>query len=566
MDFFSRLFGKGGRRPRKLKRIKNVTPKVIFDRNGNVVRRPPERTGPGLGRAAAERAAARARDNSYNTAAEPYDFPGDIIRSVRDTARHAHGTLFPGRTKARGRARLSRSQKIAAAAGGVAIAAIAAAVAFNVWVSGFSDTSAAETPTAEESAALAKILDRAYPSERGGSLRPLPYPSSPAKLDVRAGSAILVDAESGCVLYEKDADKVIPPASITKLFVMYIVFKEIESGRIHPEDVVPLPERTWAENLPRDSSLMFLGQGQTVTLDELLAGLAVASGNDAALAVAYYVSGSPDAFVERMNSECRRLGLRHTHFVEPSGYDERNETTARELAEFARLYVTRYPEGIARYHSLKSIAYPLQKNLPAWQKSAGDSKAIRQSNTNPLLGKLDGVDGIKTGFIYESGYNLALTARRGSQRFISITMRGPGRGSKEGNAGRVHDGTVMMEWAFSAFADYRPDGRPRPVPALASEGGRFVNLVPAWTTAIPVPHITGHTAADAAAQVRAEVSAPPCIYGEVEAGKKYGEVRYKLGDVTLSTVPLVAAKGAERSGLWGRFWGTLAEAKLKASM
>ncbi len=549
------------KKPRKLKRIKNSTSSVFFDKHGNLIREQNPKT-----ENVAEKREKIKRENlqkkrfeeekraqSFNTQAEPYDFPGDIFKSIKESAIKFRDSVIPIKTVngAKGKAqmilKLPGKIKIAFLTAFLLIVFLISAISFNVWVSSFSDKENASVLTEDEIAKLNRLLDNSYPSERGLSLRPLPYPAKSAKLDVVSGAAILVDAESGCVLFEKNADTVIPPASITKLFVMYIAFKEIEAGRIHLNDIVPLPEKTWAVNLPRDASLMFLGQGQTVTLDELLCGLAVASGNDAALAVAYFISGSPAAFVERMNGECRRLGLKHTHFVEPSGYDENNQTTARELAEFSRIYVTRFPESIERYHSLKSFAYPLKKNLPAWQQDAGDTKAVKQKNTNPLLGLLDGVDGIKTGFIYESGYNLALTAK----------------GSKEGNAGRIHDGTAMMEWAFNAFYDYRPSGESIYVPALASNGEKFVNLVPAWTTSIPVPHLVGETAKESASQVKIAVNIPPYIYGEVKAGEKYGEIKYKLGDVTLATVPLIAAKNAGKSGLWGRFWGTLAKRKLE---
>ncbi|MBR4599630.1 MAG: D-alanyl-D-alanine carboxypeptidase, partial [Treponema sp.] len=281
-------------------------------------------------------------------------------------------------------------------------------------------------------------LDSLYPSQRKSILKELPYSVTKANLDVWAGAAILIDASNGCVLFEKNADEIIPPASIAKLFVMYIVFKDAAEGKISLDDVVPLPERSWAINMPKDASLMFLGQGQVVTLRELLKGLAVASGNDAAIAVADYISGSTKAFVQRMNEECAALGLTHTHFVEPSGYDEHNLTTARELAAFCCEYIRRFPQSVEEFHSAPSIKYPMEKNLPSWLKSKGDSTAIYQRNTNPLLGVMEGCDGIKTGFIYESRYNLALTAKRNGVRYISVTMMGTGVGSKQGNAGRVH--------------------------------------------------------------------------------------------------------------------------------
>ncbi|WP_407425114.1 D-alanyl-D-alanine carboxypeptidase family protein [Treponema sp.] len=407
----------------------------------------------------------------------------------------------------------------------------------------------------QQSDELASMLDSLYSEQRTSILHELPYAVTKANLDVWAGSAILIDASNGCVLFEKNADEVIPPASIAKLFVMYIVFKDVAAGKISLDDVVTLPERSWAVNLPSDASLMFLGQGQIVTLRELLKGLAVASGNDAALAVADYISGSTQAFVERMNEECRVLGLNKTHFVEPSGYDENNLTTSRELAAFCREYISKFPQAVEEFHSAPSIKYPLEKNLPSWQKKSGDQKAVYQKNTNPLLGVLEGCDGIKTGFIYESRYNLALTAKRNGVRFISVTMKGSGTGTKQGNAGRVHDGTEMMEWAFQSFADYNPEAElpsSFSVASLASKktNGKFVNLIPAWKNTITVPHIIGETALDDAKNVKITVNIPKFLYGEVQAGKQYGQIQYKLGDATLETVPLVADRTYEKAGLF----------------
>ena len=421
--------------------------------------------------------------------------------------------------------------------------------------------------SSEQEIEFSALLDELYSEKRVSILKELPYSVSKANLDVWAGSAILIDASNGCVLFEKNADEIIPPASIAKLFVMYIVFKDVADGKISLDDVVTLPERSWAINMPRDASLMFLGQGQIVTLRELLTGLAVASGNDAALAVADYISGSTKAFVERMNEECAALGLTHTHFVEPSGYDEHNLTTARELAAFCCEYIRRFPQSVEEFHSAPSIKYPLQKNLPPWQKDRGDSAAIYQKNTNPLLGVMEGCDGIKTGFIYESRYNLALTAKRNGVRYISVTMMGTGVGSKQGNAGRVHDGTEMMEWAFSSFADFNPSADLPDSYTVASLGskntnGKFIKLVPAWKNTITVPHIQGETALADAQSVKATVNIPRFIYGGVKAGESYGQIQYKLGDIVLETVPLVADRSYEKAGILGRMVDALVSWRL----
>lgn len=402
-------------------------------------------------------------------------------------------------------------------------------------------------PTAQELAEFQLVKDKLYPQPLIGSL---PYPVTAANLTVHSGAAILIDTATGHVLYEKNADEVIPPASMTKLVVMYVVFQEIATGRISLEDVVPLPPESWAVNAPPGSSLMFLGQGQTVTLRELLLGLAVASGNDAAVAVASYVSGDVETFVQRMNREMELLGLEKTRFVEPSGYSELNLTTPREFAAFARTYINRYPESLADFHSQPSISYPQEHNLAEWHQGEGQEQPIFQQSTNKLLGQLPGCDGLKTGFIFESGYNLSLTAKRGNTRFLSITMKGPGSGSVEGNRYRVTDGTTMMEWAFSCFAThYKAEVEPMAIPVVGGSRNS-VALAPSRTAPLTVPALLKDRPAAAAADaVTAKVTLPGHLAAPISAGDVVGKISYSVGDTVLEEVPLVAMEDvAEGNG------------------
>ena len=415
--------------------------------------------------------------------------------------------------------------------------------AFFLYVDGLKNPSYAEI-SQEELVAFQQVKNTLYPQY---IVSALPYPVTPANLTVHSGSAILIDAATGSILYEKNADAVIPPASMTKLVVMYVVFQEIATGRISLDDVVPLPPESWAINAPPQSSLMFLAKGQIVTLRELLLGLAVASGNDAAMAVAHYVSGSVDAFVQRMNREMELLGLEKTHFVEPSGYSELNLTTPREFAAFARVYLSRYPESLENFHSQPSISYPQEHNLAEWHKGEGKNQPIFQQSTNKLLEVLPGCDGLKTGFIYESGYNLSLTAQRGKTRFISITMKGPGTGSVEGNRYRVADGTTLMEWAFSCFAThFKQNIKPVSVPVLGG-GKNKVSVVPAHTTPLTVPALFKEQSPSmAASAITTQISIPAYVYAPLQTGDVVGKVTYVLGDVVLEEVPLIAVTSVEK--------------------
>ena len=411
--------------------------------------------------------------------------------------------------------------------------------------------------TIEQQTLLTERTSSLYPAS---ILNPLPYDTIPAELSINAESAILIDAANGCILYEKNADSPIPPASMTKLAVMFVVEQEINTGRISYSDIVPLPPESWAINQPPDSSLMFLAEGQKVTLHELLEGLAVCSGNDAAYAVAAYVSGSVDAFVERMNSEMEKLGLSSTHFIEPSGYSEKNITTARDFAAFSRIYIQRYPESLKKYHSLESFAYPQPWNLPDGFSSLSKpasvrrfypDKPIKQTNTNKTLGLIPGADGLKTGFIDESGYNLAYTVKRGDTRFISVTLMGPGHSSWEGNKYRVEDAETFTDFAFNTFTTVRSSAV-EDIPVIAAGGNEnslfLTQLAP---EPITVPHIGEFNipsdGESGSIYLSKTISAPAYLDAPIKAGEQYGTVTYSLGNTVLASVPLVADRDIEES-------------------
>ena len=397
-------------------------------------------------------------------------------------------------------------------------------------------------------------------NEKKELLQPLPYTLPELGINVSAESAILIDVSNGQIVYEKNADKLIPPASMTKLFAMYVVEQEVAAGRLHYNDIIPLPPECWACNMPPHSSLMFLGKGQIVTLEELLLGLSICSGNDAAYALAFAVCGSMEEFVERMNKVAAEAGLSHTHFVESSGYSEKNITTAREMAAFCRLYILEHPDSLKRFHSVPSFTYPKEKNMAPgdrygvqdWSNGLPEkiTMGITQENTNPLLGRMAGCDGLKTGYIDESGYNLALTVTRDGTRFLSVTMGGKGNSTQEGQAGRIADGTALMETAFSIFRDYDLSNLQKSyfVKVYASrEMG--LNLVAVnKPETLCVPFISGNSIAENLKNVQINVIIPDYLQGQITAGAEYGQIKITLGDYLLQTIPLVADRSTERAG------------------
>lgn len=361
-------------------------------------------------------------------------------------------------------------------------------------------------------------------------------------IDINAASGILIDVKTGSILYEKNADRIIPPASMTKLAVMYVVFQDIAAGKASLDDIVPLRSASWAVNAPAGSSLMFLAEGQTVSLRELLLGLAVVSGNDAATAVADYIAGSQSAFIERMNAEIKKLGLKHTRFVDSSGYSEHNRTTAREFVSFARAYLNLYPESLNEFHSVKEFAYP-------------KSNPIVQKNTNPALGIIEGVNGLKTGFIPESGYNLALTAERGSVSVLSVTLGGPGKGTKQGNEYRLEDARILTSYAFDNFQTISvKHSDPIALSTACGKKSAFFarEAVPRSNTTkieeVP-PEITLTLPASTAKLKRTFIfKTKNCMRAPIKAGDIVGKSVYSADGLTVKEVPLIADRNIENAG------------------
>lgn len=418
----------------------------------------------------------------------------------------------------------------------------------------------AASPLAPQQSALLQDELRTRYAQAYQLVKPLPYNLGSRNLDVWAESAIIIDASNGCILYQKNAGEVIPPASMTKLFCMYVVEEEVAAGKLSYNQIIPLPSESWACNMPPHSSLMFLGEGQRVTLEELLLGLSICSGNDAAYALAYTISGNMEGFVDRMNQIALNLKLSHTFFVESSGYSENNTTTAAEMAAFSRVYLNNHPDSLRRYHSVRDFTYPKERNLaPGDTASAQDfsngfpthiTMPIYQKNTNPLLDVLSGCDGLKTGYIDESGYNLALTAERDGTRFISITMKGPGASVKEGQQGRVHDGTELMEWAFANFFDYElPPELLKIFTKIYGYKEKALNLIPAWQDAVTVPFVCGNSLDECRGLVNAKIvladhkSYPDAIH----AGDALGAVVILIDGVELCKIPLVTDRSVEKS-------------------
>ncbi len=225
---------------------------------------------------------------------------------------------------------------------------------------------------------------------------------------MRVKAAILCNLGTGKILFERNADKPLPPASLTKLMTMFLALDAVRAKKLSLNQKITIP----AIAANTGGSAMHLGAGEKVPLVRLLAGMAVASGNDAATAVALHMGGTFAGFARQMNARAAKLGMKNTKFKNPTGLPAAgHKSSARDLMLLCRAYLAAHPEAI-RFHSMGFFMH----------------KGSFARNTNPLLGRVAGVDGLKTGWTIASGYNLIVTAKRGKTRLLAIVL---GCSSKE---------------------------------------------------------------------------------------------------------------------------------------
>ena len=370
----------------------------------------------------------------------------------------------------------------------------------------------------------------------------------PAEPRLRSRAAALYDYETGTLLFSKAGETPFPPASMTKLMTLHLVYKAIEEGRFGPDTVVQIGIDEDFRNMPRRSSLMFLEEGQEVTVLQLMEGLAVSSGNDAAVALARLVGGDVNRFVEQMNREAANLGLKDVHFVDPAGLSEENMVTAVEFGRFCIHYIRSHPEALEQLHNLESFTYPTEEDVRNGEPvSLG---TITQNNYNVLIGRHPWVDGLKTGYIDESGYNIALTAVVGDRRLVAVLLGGPGDNPDEGALTRAIDGIHLLTFGFYAFS--------RVVPELPEMGP-----VKVWKGSVrqidvdmPVPEPLILPAGQAPLitsgyEIGGPLEAPLSIHDRI------GTAKLRIGEKTLVEYPLYPSEDVEPGSWLRRVWDSV---------
>jgi serine-type D-Ala-D-Ala carboxypeptidase (penicillin-binding protein 5/6) len=338
-----------------------------------------------------------------------------------------------------------------------------------------------------------------------------------------APHAILIEAESGTVLFEKGADDLIPPASLSKLMTQEVVFNEIKQGRLNPTTEFRVSTNAWRRGgAPSHTSSMFIPINSKVAVDDLLRGAIIQSANDACIALAEGISGNESAFLELMTKRARELGLTKSTFGNSTGLpDPRQLMTARELAKLARHIIETYPDYY-KYYSEREFT---------WNK-------IRQFNRNPLLTLNIGADGLKTGFIKESGYGLVGSAVQNGLRLI-VVVTGL-RSEKE----RADEAKKMLDWGFHNFQSGLLFADRQEIAQAKVYGGAKGNVP--LTAGKEVRLMVPRGSRD---KIIARVVYSGPVPAPVQEGQKIGTLKVWRGESVVLEVPLRAAESVDAGSM-----------------
>jgi len=353
----------------------------------------------------------------------------------------------------------------------------------------------------------------------------------PPPLEINAESAVLMEVGSGTILFESHADKIIEPASFTKVLTLYLVFESLQKNLIGLTDDIFISEKAWRTG----GSKMFVEVNAKVRLDELIRGIAVVSGNDACVAVAEQLYGSVEAFVNAMNRKAKELGMNNSQFQNPHGLPAEGQvTTARDMATLDASYLKRFPESL-QYHSMREYTY----------------NNITQHNRNRLLVKDPSVDGLKTGYVAAAGYHLSATGERDGMRLLAVVMGAKTPGIREREA------LKLLNYGFRNYALIQPFPKEQAVTTLKVWKGLkdSLDLYPAEEASLLVTQ-------QEKSAVRSEIEVPPDVTAPVSDQQAIGKLIFYINNQPRKTVALVSHEEIARAGWFKRSWQTIAKIRL----
>ncbi len=357
--------------------------------------------------------------------------------------------------------------------------------------------------------------------------------------ELAARQYVLLDLSTGQTLAERDADTATDPASLTKLMTAYVVFGALRDKKLALEQPIAVSKRAWDER-KGDPSLMFIDTTMKPTVDELLHGMIVVSGNDASVALAEAVAGSVETFVEMMNRQAQAWGLKNTAFRNVTGMSEAgHRASARDIAVVASHVVRDFPQQYARYYALKEYTY----------------NKIRQDNRNLLLRRDATVDGMKTGFTDAAGYCLVASAAREypnlgagqKRRLLSVVL---GTASREA---RASESQKLLNWGFTAFDPVRlfEAGKPIVTPEVWKGTQRTAKLGAEGSVVIAVPRGEGD-------KLKTQIVRTDPLVAPLTQGQRVGTLKVTTAaGAPVAELPLVVQEAVEQAGIFGRAWDSI---------
>ena len=351
--------------------------------------------------------------------------------------------------------------------------------------------------------------------------------SPPSELTAR--NYFLMDAHSKTALAEKDADQRVEPASLTKIMTAYLVFRELQAGNLSLEEEVLVSEQAWRTGMT-GASRMYIEVGSQVSVEDLIRGMVVQSGNDACVALAERIAGTEAAFVDLMNAQALALGMTNTQFQNSHGLpsDEPQFTSARDIVTLARELIMTFPDYYG-YYSERSFTY----------------NNITQHNRNLLLGRDPSVDGVKTGWTSAAGYNLVTSAQRDEMRLVAVVMGIEASSSRQGGLARADQSQALLNWGFRQFET-----------ATIQQPGQVLVEPRIWfgsETRLPVGMDRPFYASfprGSQDKLRLEMALMETIEAPVALGQPVGEMRVYLEEELIAGHPLVALREVAEGGIF----------------
>ena len=365
--------------------------------------------------------------------------------------------------------------------------------------------------------------------------------AAPAKappFETSAKVAYLIDLSSGAVLLSKNADVRMPPASMAKMMTTNVAFELIKKGDLKLDKKCTVRPETWEKwHGPKAGSTMFLSPNEQVTVDELLKGIITLSGNDASVVLAECIAGTEEAFANVMNENAKRLGLTNSNFGNSNGWPDEGRTyvSARDLANLARAEIENYPDLYKKYYSLTEYTHG---------QTLGSGAAITQANRNPLLGRVAGADGLKTGHTDEAGYGFTGSAEQNGRRLIMVVA------GIDSFTGRINESVKLMQWGFNAWQAkplFKKDtvvGNAQVQMGDSSE----VSLVAPRDLSLTIPAGVLSKVGGIKIRYNGPVKAP------IAKGQHIADLVVTTSDSGDQVMPLVAAEAVGEAGFFGRAW------------